>query len=180
MNAAIDRTKAQAPDAGTGKTDLAVRLPPTGPAEPTGEGQALVSLSQADRGPHDGRFATEAKASSLKKSEGATERRMAALSSPKGPDTPKPTDKDLKKEESSMPLALTGEVTAETLRMRRSPDMDAPVVARLSSGDEVKVTEKRQLGSEMWYRVVAGSGKAGWVHFRFIKLKSAAANNLGT
>jgi hypothetical protein len=79
----------------------------------------------------------------------------------------------------SMTLSLTGKVTAESLRVRRSPSKDAEIVERLPLGSEVKITEKRLLDADVWFRIVTPSGGAGWVDYRYIRLptspKSASA-----
>jgi hypothetical protein len=73
--------------------------------------------------------------------------------------------------EHSLKLNRQGLVMADKLQIRKKPESAAPPVDRLSSGEQVKVTEKRILkNGEIWFRVVAPSGRAGWVDYRYIKL----------
>jgi len=72
----------------------------------------------------------------------------------------------------SMPLNLVGLVRADTLIVRQQPSTAAPVVERLVSGQEIKVTEKRIIDKQMWYCVITPSGRSGWVDFRYVRLKT--------
>ncbi len=71
-----------------------------------------------------------------------------------------------------MRLSRVGNVTAETLRVRRQPVSDSPVIESLTAGQKVKVTEKRLIKDTVWFRIVTPSGKAGWVDFRHLKLEN--------
>lgn len=74
----------------------------------------------------------------------------------------------------SMQLSLVGRVTADSLRVRKQPNSNAPVVEKLKVGEQVKVTEKRLFRDSMWFRVVTPSGRAGWVDYRYLKLSGEA------
>jgi hypothetical protein len=74
----------------------------------------------------------------------------------------------------SMRLNLSGRTKIDNLRVRKLPLPDAPVVDKLMSGQEVKVTEKRIVNEGVWFRVVTPSGRAGWVDYRYLKLEGAA------
>jgi N-acetylmuramoyl-L-alanine amidase len=73
-----------------------------------------------------------------------------------------------------MRLSRIGKVTVESLRVRQRPQLSAPVIEQLTSGQEVKVTEKRVQNENIWFRVITPAGKAGWVDFRFLKLEGNA------
>lgn len=79
----------------------------------------------------------------------------------------------------SMRLNLLGRVNAETLNMRKRPEKTAPVIERLKLGTEVKVTEKRMFDDGMWFRIVAPSGRAGWVDFRYLRLHTTTRRSSG-
>ncbi len=70
----------------------------------------------------------------------------------------------------SMRLNRNGRTTIDNLRVRKLPVSDAPVVEKLMSGQEVKVTEKRIVNEGVWFRIVTPSGRAGWVDYRYLKL----------
>ncbi len=72
----------------------------------------------------------------------------------------------------SMKIDMAGTVTAGTLVVRLHPEHKAPVVEKLRSGDAVSVTEKRMVGDRLWYGIVTPKGAAGWVDFRYLKLKA--------
>lgn len=71
----------------------------------------------------------------------------------------------------SMRLSRMGRVLLDDLVVKKRPVDDAPVLEHLAAGQEVKVTEKRILNDEMWFRVVTPSGHAGWVDYRHVKLE---------
>jgi hypothetical protein len=71
----------------------------------------------------------------------------------------------------SMRLSRMGRVLHDNLLVKKRPLSDAPVLEYLAAGQEVKVTEKRLLNEEMWFRVVTPSGHAGWVDYRHVKLE---------
>lgn len=87
--------------------------------------------------------------------------------------------KNTRKNAWSMRLNLLGRVNAETLNVRKRPNKNAPVIERLKLGTEVKVTEKRMFDDGMWFRVVAPSGRAGWVDFRYLRLHSTSRRSSG-
>lgn len=74
----------------------------------------------------------------------------------------------------SMRLARVGRVATNKLRVRQLPQSDAPIVEQLDAGQEVKVTEKRVINENMWFKVITPTGKAGWVDFRYLKLEGSA------
>jgi hypothetical protein len=120
------------------------------------EAQAGTGASRKDA--DKGGFAKEAKASSAR----------AAKAEPV-PAVRKSEDQE-PKDTHSMRLSRVGNVISETLRVRRQPLPDAPVIESLSGGQKVKVTEKRLIKDTVWFRIVTPSGKAGWVDFRHLKL----------
>lgn len=71
----------------------------------------------------------------------------------------------------SMKLSCLAKVTVPKLRVRKTPDLEAPIIDSLSEGQEVKVTEKRLSKDTMWFRVITPSGLAGWVNYRFLKIE---------
>jgi hypothetical protein len=119
--------------------------------------------------PAEAAFARAARASSL------------ASTKSSDPDAPRPpkAKAEVKEKEAprpmaswSMPLNLVGLVRADTLIVRQQPSVTSPVVEKLTSGQEVKVTEKRIIDKQMWYGVITPSGRSGWVDFRYIRLKT--------
>lgn len=104
-------------------------------------------------------FAGEARTSSL-----AAARRPAPAPS-------KPEEQHHSPSEAySMPLNRFAQVTVDSLRVRKRPAADAPVMEKLTAGEQVKVTEKRLFKDNMWFRIITPSGRAGWVDFRYVKL----------
>ncbi|AFM26575.1 SH3 domain-containing protein [Desulfomonile tiedjei] len=71
----------------------------------------------------------------------------------------------------SMRLSRTGRATTDSLRVRKQPQADSPIIDQLSVGQEVKVTEKRASNEQVWFRIVTPGGKAGWVDVRYLKLE---------
>jgi hypothetical protein len=71
----------------------------------------------------------------------------------------------------SMRLNRTGRVLIESLRVRKTPAIDSPVVDKLTSGQEIKVTEKRLINTSIWFGIITPSGKTGWVDYRYLKLE---------
>jgi hypothetical protein len=71
----------------------------------------------------------------------------------------------------SMRLARMGRVLHDNIVVKKRPLSNAPVLEHLAAGQEVKVTEKRILNEDMWFRVVTPSGHAGWVDYRHVKLE---------
>ncbi len=71
----------------------------------------------------------------------------------------------------SMRLSRSGRATTDSLRVRQQPQTDSAVIDQLSIGQEVKVTEKRALNDQVWFRIVTPGGKAGWVDVRYLKLE---------
>jgi hypothetical protein len=106
-------------------------------------------------------FAAEAKTSSLASAKKATS--ASAV-------TDKTDDTSHHSEAFSMRLNRIAEVTVDSLRVRKRPAANAPVMEKLAAGEQVKVTEKRLFKDNMWFRIITPSGRAGWVDFRFIKL----------
>jgi uncharacterized protein YgiM (DUF1202 family) len=104
-----------------------------------------------------GGFGKEAKASSVTNVQKAAEQRLKI-------------DADRHEQIYSMRLSRQGRVAAEKLRVRKRPQQDAEVIEKLFSGQRVKVTEKRLLNDNMWFRVITPSGRAGWVDFRYLTL----------
>ncbi len=76
----------------------------------------------------------------------------------------------------SMQLNLTGRVKATALSVRNQPNLQALIVERLVSGEQVKVTEKRLISDGLWYRVVTPLGRAGWVDHRHLTLELESAS----
>ncbi len=127
-----------------------------------GQADHLVAgLPPAERVAVGNGFAQEAKASGDRQA-----RANLSLQSQKGSE---PTGKG-----PSMTLDLTGRVPIDALRVRKRPKIDAEIVDKLASGEQVKVTEKRIVEERMWYRVIAPSGKAGWVDFRYLELQASS------
>jgi hypothetical protein len=122
------------------------------------DGEMGASASAAKARTEKGSFATEAKTSSLS----SAKKPVAA-----GP--VKSDDKD-NPEAFSMRLNRVAQVTVGMLRVRKRPVSDAPVMEKLSAGEQVKVTEKRLFKDNMWFRIITPSGRAGWVDFRYVKL----------
>lgn len=74
----------------------------------------------------------------------------------------------------SMRLNRQARVLIDRLRVRKQPRSDAPPVEHLMAGQQVKVTEKRLLNDNVWFRVVTPSGRAGWVDYRYLRLEGNA------
>ena len=108
--------------------------------------------------PSDAGFAKEAKSSST-----ATSINRAAQSRRKA--------NDIKSQAFSMPLSRMGRVVQDNLSVKKRPINDSPVLEHLTAGQAVKVTEKRLLNDEMWFRVITPSGRAGWVDYRRVRLE---------
>jgi hypothetical protein len=112
----------------------------------------------------------------------ALDREAAALKAPKMAAKPAPLSPEAKQKPSdpnkiwSMGMNLAGRITADSVRVRKKPDLKAPILGALKLGAEVKVTEKRVVDEEVWFRVITPSGRAGWVDFRFLKLQEASAS----
>jgi hypothetical protein len=104
-------------------------------------------------------FATEAKTSSLAEAK----QPVTAVAS-------RTTEDKQQSEAFSMRLNRVAQVTVDTLRVRKRPAADAPVMEKLAAGEEVKVTEKRLFKDNMWFRIITPSGRAGWVDYRYVKL----------
>jgi hypothetical protein len=85
---------------------------------------------------------------------------------PQGPKAGEPEDDQTY----SMKLARQGRVLKDRLRVRQRPDADAPIMDRLMSGQEVKVTEKHQHNEAVWFKVITPTGRSGWVDYRYVKL----------
>ena len=107
-------------------------------------------------------FAREAKASS------ANNIKTSLLEPP----APAATDAD-DPQTYSMTLNRQGRILKDRLRVRKHPSLDAPAVEHLMSGQQVKVTEKRVLNENVWFRVVTPSGRAGWINYRYVKLEGS-------
>ncbi len=73
----------------------------------------------------------------------------------------------------SMRLSRNGRSVIDNLRVRKSPSLEAQIIDKLMTGQEVKVTEKRLISDGVWFRIVTPSGKAGWVDYRYLKLEGA-------
>lgn len=71
----------------------------------------------------------------------------------------------------SMPLSRMGRILQDESQVKKRPLGNSPILEQLAAGQEVKVTEKRILNEEMWFRVVTPSGHAGWVDYRHVKLE---------
>jgi hypothetical protein len=71
----------------------------------------------------------------------------------------------------SMRLNRTGRVIIDNLRVRKTPAIDAPVIDKLASGQEIKVTEKRLINTSIWFGIITPTGKTGWVDYRYLKLE---------
>jgi hypothetical protein len=98
---------------------------------------------------------------------------------PKAPSaTPKAEAKSKKEKREakvwSMNLDLTGQVTADVLRVRERPEGTAPVVERLKAGSVVRVKEKRFVDDSLWFKIESPSELSGWVDFRYLKLLTSA------
>jgi len=74
----------------------------------------------------------------------------------------------------SMRLNRQARVLIDRLRVRKQPRPDAPPVEHLMAGQQVKVTEKRLLNDNVWFRIVTPSGRAGWVDYRYVRLEGNA------
>jgi len=105
-------------------------------------------------------FAREAKASSTR------------ATKPEPLQTVRKSEDQEPREVHSMRLSRVGNVTAETLRVRKQPVADSPAIESLTAGQKVKVTEKRLIKDIVWFRIITPSGKAGWVDFRHLKLEN--------
>jgi len=70
----------------------------------------------------------------------------------------------------SMQLSRMGRIIQDDSPVKKRPISGSPVLEHLAAGQEVKVTEKRLLNEEMWFRVVTPTGHAGWVDYRNVKL----------
>lgn len=77
----------------------------------------------------------------------------------------------------SMRVNNTGNVTRTGLRVRKQPSTDSDVVEKLTSGQQVKVTDKRMVKNTVWFRVITPSGTAGWVDYRYLRLDAKADNS---
>jgi hypothetical protein len=101
-----------------------------------------------------------------------TEAKTSSLAGAKKPASAGPVRSDDKvhSEAFSMRLHRFAQVTVDMLRVRKHPAADAPVLEKLTAGEQVKVTEKRLFKDNMWFRVITPSGRAGWVDFRYVKL----------
>ncbi len=123
-----------------------------------------VRRSVVPRGRLRSGFASEAKASSMRESAKRGSKEFG-------------TRRPVNSVAHSMPLNLMGRVKASSLKVRRRPQADAVVVEKLTSGRQVKVTEKRAAEKRMWFRIITPSGRAGWVDHRFLKLEEVTAGN---
>jgi hypothetical protein len=121
-----------------------------------GDKDAVASVQAPVADPLKNRFAKEAKAFSAAKS------------------LQQDSEKAGEGKVLSMRLARVGRVVTDKLRVRQRPQADAPVVEQLGAGQEVKVTEKRVMNENMWFKVITPTGKAGWVDFRYLKLEGSA------
>ncbi len=126
-------------------------------------GAPLMSLARADTSRSRPDFSREARASSASRAKPEHKPNKPKRTRPQEANKPEP-------EVYALALNLTGKVTATALNVRKRPRRDAAVIAKLLSGQEVKVTEKRIINEQMWYRVITSSGKAGWVDFRYLKI----------
>ncbi len=70
----------------------------------------------------------------------------------------------------TMRLSRTAHSTIDNLRVRKAPQITAPIIDKLTSGLEVKVTEKRLVTDGVWFKIIMPSGKVGWVDYRYLKL----------
>ncbi len=70
-----------------------------------------------------------------------------------------------------------GNITRTGLRVRKQPSTDSDVIEKLTSGQQVKVTEKRMVKNTVWFRVITPSGTAGWVDYRYLRLDAKADNS---
>lgn len=129
--------------------------------------ETVASLPAHDRGAHGLDFGKAARAFG---DPPPAERPAAA---------PPQKRKEARKNVWSMRLNLAGRVNAKALNVRKRPNRTAPIVERLRLGTEVKVTEKRMFDDGMWFRIVAPSGKAGWVDFRFLRLHTTTRRSSG-
>lgn len=132
--------------------------------------RALVGLATSKRLPAEPGFDRAAGASTTRETTGSPSPKGTVA--PPGNSRPPAKEDPEEKEQSvwSMSLNLTGQVSADSLRVRKRPGLKAPVMAKLPGGLRVKVTEKRLVDEGMWYRVITPSGQAGWVDFRYLKL----------
>jgi len=130
--------------------------------------------NQSEKGPVNGpqkklahtekdSFAREAKASSANTTK-------TSLLEPPAPAATDPEDS----QSYSMPINRQGRILKDRLRVRKHPSLDAPAVEHLMTGQQVKVTEKRVLNENVWFRVVTPSGRAGWINYRYVKLEGSA------
>jgi hypothetical protein len=124
----------------------------------TTERADTASLYDSRIATFDAGFAREAKSSSSE-----TSGSKSAVKHRKPPDN--------NRQALSMPLSRMGRVLHDRLSVKKRPLNGSPVVDYLAAGQEVKVTEKRLLNEEMWFRVVTPSGRAGWVDFRHVSLE---------
>ncbi len=139
------------------------QIVPAVPGSPPPQNAALLSLNPAR--PQAG-FAKEARASSakgLEESAGSKPKLPVAKPPSKKPETPW-----------SMRLNLKGVITADKVRVRKDPAPNSRVMATLSSGSEVNVTEKVMVGNQMWLHIATSSGATGWVDLRYIKLRASS------
>jgi len=77
----------------------------------------------------------------------------------------------------SMRVNNMGNITRTGLRVRKQPGTDSDVIEKLTSGQQVKVTEKRMVKNTVWFRVITPSGTAGWVDYRYLRLDAKADNS---
>jgi hypothetical protein len=127
---------------------------------PTGgllEGSARLNSQTEKTGSVEGGFAKEAKASSIANGHRAIEKKFE-------------TRADASEQVYSMRLNRQGHVVTGKLRVRKRPQQNSAVVEKLLDGQQVKVTEKRLVKDNMWFRVITPSGRAGWVDFRYLTL----------
>ncbi|MEW6349105.1 MAG: SH3 domain-containing protein [Thermodesulfobacteriota bacterium] len=134
------------------------------------KGKPVAALSSPRRRPALANgFANEARAASSRPRLSASTAQPGSTSSEGPAHTPKAKTY-------SMRLDLTGRVTTTSLSVRNQPEPDGLIVERLVSGEQVKVTEKRLMGQEMWYRVITPLGRAGWVDHKHLRLELASAS----
>lgn len=77
----------------------------------------------------------------------------------------------------SMRVNNMGNITRTGLHVRKQPSTDSDVIEKLTSGQQVKVTEKRMVKNTVWFRVITPSGTAGWVDYRYLRLDAKADNS---
>jgi len=70
----------------------------------------------------------------------------------------------------SMQLSRMGRILQDDSPVKKRPVSGSPVLEHLTAGQVVKVTEKRLLNEELWFRIVTPTGLAGWVDYRYVKL----------